>query len=240
MTVKSIFENELKVDLHDVDFNGVCRGSSLLKYIQTAAQDQLTSNGMSYGELYERGVAFIVSRMKLEVYSPIHTYDKLTSVTYPCESHGFSFIRSYELKKDGVTVAKALSLCALMDIKNRAIMKVKDFELGIEPLPAPDDICFDHSSCPREMSEVGKYTVSYADLDQNNHLNNTKYADVVSNFLPLEGRRIASITINYKNEAKFGEELTAYREELDGKYYVRTVRSDGKINCEAEVTLCDI
>jgi len=240
MDENSIFESELKVDLHDVDFNGVCRASSLLRYIQTAAQDQLTMNGMSYDELRERGVAFIVSKMKLEVYSPILTYDSLQAVTYPCESRGFSFIRSYELRRAGVTVARALSVCALIDITNHSIIKVSDFDLGLIPLPVPTDISISHFACPREMQPCGKYTVTYADLDQNNHLNNTKYGDVISNFLPLNKKRIASIVISYLNEARFGEALSVYREEIDGKIYIRTVRADGKVNCESEITLTDI
>ena len=240
MSEKSVFQNDLKVDLHDVDFNGVCRASSLLRYVQTAAQDQLTANGMSYDELMERGVAFIVSKMKLEVYSPIHTYDRLQAVTYPCESKGFSFIRSYELKRDGLTVARALSVCALMDVKNHTIVRVTDFELGLTPLPVPTDISTPHFACPHEMELCGKYTVNYADLDQNNHLNNTRYADLISNFLPLKGKRVASIVISYLNEARFGEELSVYRKELDGKIYIRAVRADGKVNCESEVTLTEI
>ena len=55
-----------QVDVHDVDFNGVAKTSSILKYIQTAAQCQLTDNGMSYDSLKRGGRAFLLSRLKLE------------------------------------------------------------------------------------------------------------------------------------------------------------------------------
>ena len=62
-----IFKNDITVDIHDVDYNGVARLSSLMRYIQSAAQNQLTENGMSYEDLrdkYHR--AFLLSRIKIE------------------------------------------------------------------------------------------------------------------------------------------------------------------------------
>ena len=41
-----------EVNVHDVDYNGIARASSILKYMQSAAQSQLTENGMSYDSLY--------------------------------------------------------------------------------------------------------------------------------------------------------------------------------------------
>ena len=39
------FRKNLTVDIHDVDYNGVARASALMRYIQSAAQSQLTENG---------------------------------------------------------------------------------------------------------------------------------------------------------------------------------------------------
>ena len=51
---------------------------------------------------------------------------------------------------------------------------------------------------------------------------------------------IKSITINYSNEAVIGEKLRVLKAEENGLHYFRTVRSDGKVNSEAEIELCDI
>ena len=90
---------------------------------------------------------------------------------------------------------------------------------------------------PAELSEVGTYTVSYADTDQNRHMNNTRYADMYASFLPMEGMRIRSLSISYLAEAPMGEVLRVFRVFKDGVYYLRTVRADGKTNTEAEIIL---
>ena len=96
------------------------------------------------------------------------------------------------------------------------------------------DMTISHIKLPDTISDVGGYGVHYGDVDQNRHMNNTKYPDMYSNFLPLDGKRVRAITISYNNEAVIGDKLRVLRGENDGKYYFRTVRSDGKVNSEAE------
>ena len=233
------YRMKTEVDVHDVDFNGVAKTSSIMKYIQTAAQCQLTEGGMSYDNLRERGKAFILSRVKLEILKPLLTYTPLTAVTYPCESRGYSFLRCYALESDGEIVARAISVWALIDTETHALVKVNDFDLGLPTLPQ-NDLVLRAMKMPADMTDIGGYGVHYGDVDRNMHMNNTKYPDMYSNFLPLEGRMIRSITINYSSEAKIGEKLRVQRAEADGFYYFRTVRSDGKVNSEAQIELCDI
>jgi len=56
------FRTELITDIHDVDHNGVARMSSLMRYIQSAAQTQLTLNGMSYEQLRDMKPAVRLTR----------------------------------------------------------------------------------------------------------------------------------------------------------------------------------
>lgn len=234
------FKKTIDVDAHDVDYNGIARVSSLMRYIQTAAQDQLTANGMSYEQLRDMKRAFLLSRIKMEFTESVRTYDRLTAISYPCESRGFSWLRCYALEKDGRTIGRAVSIWALVDTETRGLIKVNDFALNL-PTHAPHSLALTRFTLPAEILDVGTYTVNYGDLDQNGHMNNTRYPDMYSNFLPLDNRRIRTISINYFNEAPKGERLLVQRAiSSDGIYYIRTLRADGKINSEAEIELADI
>ena len=233
------FRYTLAVDVHDVDYNGVAKASSLMKYMQTAAQSQLTSIGLSYDQLKERGRAFLLSRIKMEFYEPVHTYEPLTAISYPCESRAYSFLRCYALERDGVVVGRAASIWALVDIESRALVPVSGFDMDLELLPH-NDMSIDRIVMPKSITEVGTYTVNYADTDQNRHMNNTHYPDMYANFLPLDGRRVRSMSIQYVGEAPMGERLTVHRAYEDGVFYLKTVRADGKVNTLATVELTDI
>ena len=235
------FRTDLIADIHDVDHNGIVRASSLMRYIQSAAQTQLTLNGMSYDELKDMKRAFILSRIKLEFTEPVRAYEPITAITYPCESRGYSFLRCYALEKNGRTIGRAVSMWALIDTETRALVKVNDFELGLDT-HEPHSLALTRFTMPTAIREVGTYTVNYGDLDQNCHMNNTRYPDMYSNFLPLDGMRIRSISINYKNEAPRGAKLRVERADaIDGRtYYFRTVREDGQVNTEAEIELEEV
>ena len=227
------------VDIHDVDYNGIAKASAVLKYIQSAAQAQLNDNGMSYDQLKERSRVFLLSRLKLEILKPLYAFTPITAVTYPCESRGYSFFRGYELRTDGEIVARAMSVWALVDTDTRALVRVDDFNLGLPTRPV-GDLVLGAMKMPSSLLDVGGYGVHYGDVDQNRHMNNTKYPDMYSNFLPLNNRMISSVAINYSNEAKIGDKLRVQRAEENGYFYFRTVRSDGKINSEAQIKLSDI
>lgn len=224
------------VDVHDVDYNGVAKTSSLMKYIQTAAQSQLNDGGMSYDQLKSKGRAFILSRFKMEILQPVRAYEPITAITFPCESRGFSFLRCYGIEQENRTVARAISMWALVDTDTRALVPVNNFELGLTLLP-PIDMNFEHLRFPTTLTDIGGYGVHYGDVDQNRHMNNTKYPDMFSNFLPLDNKMISSILINFRNEALIGEKLRVQRAYENGVYYFRTVRGDGKINSEASISL---
>ena len=233
------FKTDITVDIHDVDFNGVARASALMKYIQSAAQSQLTENGMSYDELKLKKRAFLLSKVKIELTSTVRAYEKLTAITFPCNSRGYSFLRCYKLQRNGETIGRAASVWALIDTSTHSLIRVNDFDLGLQTYDTLD-MPLTRIVIPSNIEDVGTYTVNYSDTDQNKHMNNTRYPDMYSNFLPLENKRIESITIFYSNEAPMGEKLTVQRAYSDGIYYFRTVREDGKVNTEAEIKICDI
>ena len=228
------------VDIHDVDYNGILRTSSALKYMQNAAQEQLNSRGLSYDELKRQNRAFILSKVKLEIYKPLYAYQPYTATTYPCESRGYSFLRCHSLERDGEVIARAASVWALIDTENRALVRVNDFELNLPLLPH-NNVVPDLIRAPIDkLVSVGSFSVRYCDTDQNRHMNNTRYPDMYSEFLPLENRMIRSLTIHYTNEAPIGENMRVLRAENDGVYYFRSIRADGKINTEAKLELVEI
>ncbi len=233
------YQRPLEVDVHDVDINGIARASALMRYIQSAAQYQLTDNGMSYDNLKNKKRAFILSRIKMEFTENIRAYEKLTAITYPCESRGYSFLRCYKLERDGMTVGRAASIWALIDTDTHALVRVNDFDLGLDTY-SPLDLSPGRIIMPKDMEEVGSYQVGYGIVDQNRHMNNTAYPDMYASFLPMDKRRISAITINYSNEAPMGDTLTVLRGDRDGTFCFKTIRSDGKVNTESEIQLSKI
>lgn len=196
-----IYKKDIEVDIHEIDYNGIARTSALMRYIQTAAQSQLTENGMSYDQLRDMKRAFLLSRITMEFTEPVRAHERISALTFPTESRGFSFFRCYALEKEGRTIGRAVSAWALIDTETRGLVRVNSFDLGLTTHD-PHSLVLSHFVMPKNLEEVGKYPVSYAVTDQNRHMNNTMYPDMYSNFLPLEGKRIHTISISYQADRK--------------------------------------
>ena len=89
-----------------------------------------------------------------------------------------------------------------------------------------------------ELTEVGKRSILYSDIDYNMHMNNTRYPDMLCDYMPIDAvGRITGMTLSYLREASYGDTLTVLRGESDGSYYFKTVNSVGETCLEAIVTL---
>lgn len=229
------FTENYIVNCHDTDLAGKIKPTGLMRYMQDTVNRQMEKIGPSYDELMSRHQSFILSRIKINFFAPVFSHDRIESSTWAtAKSHGVSFSRCYEVKKDGETVAEASSVWALLDTDSGRFVRTSDFGA---PYGADEPL---EMELPRklrplgEVEKVGEKTVFYGDVDQNVHMNNTVYADVLWNFVPdFKNKHMVSFDIIYLSEAPLGETLEIYRGEAENGYFFRTVRSDGKVNVEA-------
>lgn len=232
-----------RVPIHDADLNGIATASSVLRYMQEAAHMQFVKNPPTLEELRNGGKVFLLSKLNMSIYSPITAYDQIVAESWPCESKGVSFNRCGRILRGGVIVAELVSVWAFMDLSERRLLKTSDFSWNVtneEPLELdfptrikiPKDI---------QLILVGERQIVYSDLDGNGHMNNTKYPDMLCDFLPsMKNKRVAVISLNYTSELPLGENIKIYLGENDGTYYFRTVKEDGMTGAEAEMILEDI
>ena len=235
------WSGEYRIIANDVDCNDIVSTSAIFRYMQDAANSAMETDGPSYKELYDRGLAFILSRMRMSSYAPIRVHDKVEVQSWACESKGVQWNRCYRILRDGMIVAEAVSVWALCGVQDKKLHRVTEFdfeyrtdemlELDMPPrFRIPEDV---------EMRLVGERTVEYADIDLNGHMNNTNYPDILASYIgaDMRGQRVISFGISYASEAPLGETLKIYSGISDGVYYVRTVRENGQTNVEAEIML---
>ncbi len=235
------FEWKNYVDIHDEDMNGVARASAVLRYMQSAAWEHMRVAGPSGKDLQEQGKAFIVSAIDLTIHTPIHAYQTLTAKTWACRPRALTFPRGYALyNEDGDAVAEAGSQWALVDLTTRSLLRPS--ELGADYEAEDEVVRVSRFSVPHpeDMEMMGKYTVRYSETDYIGHLTNTRYPDLFTTFLPMKGKYVSHICIHFLHEAPLGEKLTVYCKKDGDRYLMLSMRSDGQINADAEVTLADI
>lgn len=237
-----VYTYDFTVNSHSCDYNGIARPSAVMTYLQEAVNLQIEEYGPTDREMRAAGRIFVLSRVEVAIYSPILAYERLRAETWAVPSRGYSFLRCFRIYRGGEPIVDASSVWAYVEADTKHPLRVEEYvpNFTTEPLSdfgQPARVRMPHGELPL----LGKYTVRYADTDRNRHMNNTAYADMLCGFLDLDGKRVCRFSINYMNEAPFGEHLSicgALGD--DGTHLFRSLREDGKTNVEAMIALADI
>ncbi len=230
---------------HDTDASGIMRPSALLVYMQETANLQCRAWDCDLDRLHsEDKLGFLLSRVMVRVHKPLRAYEEIEVRTWCPPSRGLTFLRCFSVLRGGEVVAEAMSHWALMDLSTRKLVRVSDFPGAFPEGEMPEETVLPrrvHIPAATPMEPVGERRIVYSDLDFNRHMNNTKYPDMICDFLPDQaGKWVRTLSLSYLREAAFGDTLTVLRAQADeDTYLIRTVRPDGGVCMEAEVRLAD-
>ena len=231
------YTHRFQVKWHDTDANREVRPSQVLMYMQETANLQLRHHGISLDDLRDRhGLGFLLSRISVRIYEPLYAFDEIDVQTWICDSRGFSFNRCFCILQDGRVAAEAFSVWALMNLCERRLVRVEEFDYGFAgdealQLDLPRRV---HFPSALTVEEAGERTIRYCDVDYNGHMNNTKYPDMLCDFVPdIFSKRVLGFTLSYVHEASFGHTLRICRAKGTDGYWFRTVDSDGTVCLEA-------
>ena len=231
------FTQNYNVRWHDTNANREITPSAILTYMQETTNKHIQT---MYPNLeYIRDVlhqAFILSKVYMRLYEPAHAYDDITVETWTgIESRGFTFYRSFAVKKDGRIIADALTTWCLIDTVEHKLLPVNKFEnnfVDIESLKVdmPRKIKF-----PAEgLIVVGNRKIVYSDIDYNKHMNNTHYPNMLIDFLPSpEKFRVKELMLSFIRGAIYNDELTIHRATDNDTFYFKTLNANGDICLEA-------
>ena len=192
--------------------------------------------------IQEKRLSFLLSRFSAGFYATVFAYERLTVETFGVESRGFSFQRCYRILREDTVVSEACAVWALVDIQQRRPIRVSEYKPGFSygemlTFDIPPRIVFPSGS---SLQQAGQHTVGYGEADQNMHLNNTRYSDMLCNALDLTKKRICRMSFNFINEARLADTISIYSVHHGEDDFFRTFRSDGKVNVEAQIKLGDI
>ena len=197
---------------HELDPRNRVRLTVILAWLQEVGAEHALQLGVGLKHLRKMGLTWVLSRLSIELLRPIIGTERVTVITWPVTRDVFFSIRDFLLTdQQGQTIGRATSSWAALDLKTRRPVKI-DEHLPPYPLHLQRALDDPFATIPLlDQCQTGvQLPVLRADLDLNNHVNNTIYAGWALEAVPEELIKRAVpvlIEIGFRAEAFYGDRI---------------------------------
>ncbi len=217
----------LKIASYDVGEGDTLRLSAILRYQQEAGEQHLCPGGLGWRALGEEGIAFVASRWHTVIRHLPKMEEQVILTTWHRERKGPRFLRCYEWTDPaGGVLIQGVMQFALVAVEDHRLLRGDEFMRQASlPEPLRGVGCTDPQRFRLPpVQSVGEYRVRRSDIDRNGHMNNTHYADLLWDFLPIDpaGRQPVDVQLHFAGESWLGDTLAmAGGMDETGVLYVR-------------------
>jgi len=219
----SVFTTTLRLRNKDVELHRRLRTSNLFELMQEASIRHTEELGMGREMTLDRGLLWMVTLQRAEI-TRMPEYDEvITLESWPGDTMHLLFPRYYRvLDEAGNVLVSASALWALVDQETRRMVFPDRYGVVIEGEKTGNEIALPSPPLRAKEGAVSSFMVPYSYVDLNGHMNNTRYFDLAEDRIPAaaEGCLLRSISVEYANEAKLGDELSVIVERQENVYRI--------------------
>lgn len=230
----------------DVDAFDNLKPSSLLSFLEESACLSADELGFGYSHIAPKNMGFIVVNWYIELFRPIKLGTSLEVHTWPLRPKHLIFLRDFELFINGEKVGVCSARWCMIDTKNFTVLPVNAFfgEGAFDNYNTERSIDFRAWKIPAcdDGKKLYSKQVTFSDYDHYFHVNNTKYADYLTDVFTVAemcGKYINSLQVTYVKQCKFGETIDFFRQDCDG-YVLVEGRVDGETRVQFKVVFDEI
>ena len=203
-----MLKQDISFGAEDFDAKGNIKASSLMYAFQEIAGAHADSLGFGFDDLIVNNYIWVLTKLRFEIKEKLEADKDYILRTYPRPRKGVTFYRDYYLYDGDVQMAVGTSQWCIINFETRRIERAKldfdgefvdfePFENGIEKFKVDQE----------SLVKIGSHKVTEDDLDDNEHVNNCRYAEMVED--ELSGHNEHSIY--FSKEALLGDEIILYK-----------------------------
>ncbi len=211
-------------------------GSCLLNAAGLAAVEK----GFGMETVHAQGLAWVVSRLAIEMKKyPTH-YEKITIETWVNECGRLVTTRNFSIfSAEGEHLGDATSWWSMIDLTTRRPVNLHE-KTNLEQVIIDEPSVMNPPVRLNELQlePIAIHTVNYSDIDFNKHTNSMKYVEWMLNTFDLsqyENRTLARFDVNYTHEALFGEQISILRQDSNDVTHFDLKSSSGRSLCKTRM-----
>lgn len=198
---------------NDINANFDLKLAAFFRIMQEVIMHDTNEAGIGSSELKKQNILWVITRVQLEITRMPKYEEEVTCITYPGTDMKMFYPRYFRMvDKDGNILVNLCSIWAIIDSETRKPILKCPFSDKLHEHHLKDELEFPNKiNVDEELFEIEKRKIHYSDVDLNNHLNNTRYIELLSDIHDSRfhsEHAIKSLTLNYLKEIKEGSEVT--------------------------------
>lgn len=216
---------------NEADIHHLASVFSIGNYLQEAGRSHAEELGWGVNLLRTKKQFWVLARLHIQLLKRPAPGQVVTVHTWPKGTDRHFALRDFLVFLDDELICRATSTWALLQLPQRRPIALGDldkrmFERKDEHAIAtiPDKI-----ESPLLTGEPMHHTVVFSELDQNGHVNNTRYLNWMLDTFTTEFHRtheVAEIQANYLAEVFPDQLITFYRQEVAKNRFVLELQDD--------------
>lgn len=200
-----VYTTQYSVSALHSDCFGNCRPSYLLRFSQEAAEEQCRLLGTHRAAMDEKNYFWAIIRQRIEITRLPRIGQTITLKTWPMPTTRVAYPRAAEgFDEAGNSLFKIISIWIIMDKSSRSMILPGKSGVGVAGTLLGTELKTPPGLSAGDYANHTARKVSFFDLDQNCHMNNTRYIDWVFDLLPASYHKdhpLKALTVCYNNEA---------------------------------------
>ena len=183
--MEPIYRKDFEIDDSQVDCFGRMKLSQILFVAQEMGGEHSALMALDYDTLARRRLFWAVTRHRVQITRLPHSGETIHVETWPMPTTRVAFPRSVvAYGEDGSECFRAISLWVLMDLDTRNMILPGKSGITVTGTVRGTELAIPAGLIPRQLANSRSRTVCFTDLDRNGHMNNTRYPDMLCDFLP--------------------------------------------------------
>ncbi len=205
-------ESSFTVQLFDTDVHGTLSVRGLWDFLQESAGNHTQALGVAPEDLRERGLAWILSRLRLSVERYPALGETVTVRTWPSGVDRLFALRDFTMTgADGSIIARAVSAWLALDLSSKRPLRIQSV-FNRPLLDAPRALATDLEKLPgpAAVQSETRFPVRMGDLDANRHVSNSRYVEWIvesAGQSVLDSFSVSSLGVDFLAETVFGGEV---------------------------------
>lgn len=205
-----IFTQQHRVDTTTVNINQRLGLFGLLGLLQDAAVEHASQLGLTYQNMMDRGFFWVLIQQRLRMRRYPRWNDEVRITTWAKSINGIYAVREYEIYLGDEKIGECSTTWMILDSQTHKPKRLEKSEytfvmredggldFGTEKIRLP------------ELTYIRTVTVKISDLDINQHVSNTKYAQWMLDTIPVDYHRdyvVKEYSVNFSGETFLDDDI---------------------------------